>query len=638
MAQQLYFDNYSPVGDIIVLAICFVMIILVSTSYVNKTKSYALYLNMVIYLMLASYTDILHHHLYTRVADGNYTPVYVVRVFYHAFLFSILLLYIVYIVELQHLDSRQKVPAMVAASLIYLTVIITDIVTSIRGTGFRLNSDGTAASGLNIFLIGYVAFIVEIVYLMIAFRDRLFKNVMFGFYGTMVVSFLLLLNQGRHSQSSFTVATFLFPVIAMLYIVHSTPYDVELGAINVMAMKDLVKYNYEHKKDFLFMSLYLPDFDGDGRNIPPALQATIRRFASEYFNKSVLFQINNGHVILIAPKHLNTDHENRLNKILNSFAEEYNKFQFDYKVIIGESIEEISRKNEYVSFINNIHRNMELNSVHIMDIDDVTSFNRYEIILEALEDIYKTNDLNDSRVLAYCQPVFNIKTGKYDTAEALMRLKLPDLGMVFPDQFIPIAEEHGFIHVLTEIILKKTCDEISRLIAEGYDVNRISVNVSVLELRDDGFIQDVDNIINDSHIPNEKVAIEITESQNDSDFMLMKHKIDELKDRGIKLYLDDFGTGYSNMERIMELPFDIIKFDRSLVLASDTDERSEKMVGSLASMFTELNFSVLYEGVENDVDEKRCINMSASYLQGYKYSRPIPITELNKFFSKADAS
>ena len=167
-------------------------------------------------------------------------------------------------------------------------------------------------------------------------------------------------------------------------------------------------------------------------------------------------------------------------------------------------------------------------------------------------------------------------------------------------------------------------------------MNRISVNVSVLELRDDGFTGDIDQIIDDSGIPNEKVAIEITESRSDSDFLMMKGKIEELKDRGIKFYLDDFGTGYSNMERIMELPFDIIKFDRSLVLASDADKKSEKMVGSLANMFSELNYSVLYEGVENDGDEKRCINMSASYLQGYKYSRPIPITELDQFFSKVD--
>ncbi|MBR1816738.1 MAG: EAL domain-containing protein [Lachnospiraceae bacterium] len=634
MGQQLYFDNYSPVGDIIVLAICFVMLILVSNSYVNKTKNYSLFLNMIFYLILAAICDVVHHHLYAHAVNGNYTGVYVVRVLYHTFLFSILLLYIVYIVELQHLESYRKIPIMIIASIIYFTVIITDIVMTVTKTGFRLNKDGSMATGLNIFMLGYLAFMVEIIYLMIAYRDRIYKKAMFGFYGTMMVSFFILYNQGKHGQSSFTVATFLFPVIAMLYLVHSTPYDVELGAINVMAMKDLVKYYYNKKKDFLFMSLYMPDFDMEGKSIPQNLQGTIRRFASEYFKKSVLFQINNGHVLLMAPKSLNPDHENRLNKILNSFEIEYNKFKFDYKVIIGESIEEISRKNEYISFIKNIHRNMELNSVYIVSFDDVESFNRYELILEELDDIFKKRDLDDPRVLAYCQPVFNIKTKKYDTAEALMRLKLSEIGMVFPDQFIPIAEEHGYIHVLTEIILKKTCDEISRLIRDGYDVNRISVNVSVLELRDEEFIKDVDKIIGDSQIPNGKVAIEITESQNDSDFMLMKNKIDELKDRGIKLYLDDFGTGYSNMERIMELPFDIIKFDRSLVLASDSDERSEKMVGSLASMFTELNFSVLYEGVENDVDEKRCINMSASYLQGYKYSRPIPIYELNKFFSK----
>ena len=107
-----------------------------------------------------------------------------------------------------------------------------------------------------------------------------------------------------------------------------------------------------------------------------------------------------------------------------------------------------------------------------------------------------------------------------------------------------------------------------------------------------------------------------------------------LRERGIRIYLDDFGTGYSNVERILELPFDIIKFDKSLVVASEGDERSEKMVGSLASMFSSLDFSVLYEGVETEGDEKRCTDMCASYLQGYKYSRPIPISELRNYFTK----
>ena len=277
---------------------------------------------------------------------------------------------------------------------------------------------------------------------------------------------------------------------------------------------------------------------------------------------------------------------------------------------------------------------MNENEVHFITYDDVSTFNREKYILDELGDIYRRRDMNDPRVAVYCQPVYNIEKHKYDTAEALMRLKLPQIGMVFPDQFIQLAEDNQYIHVLSLIILKKTCDEIRKLIVSGYEVNRISVNISVIELRDDDFCNDINKIIKDSGIPEGKIAIEITESQNENDFIIMKDKINELKSHGIKLYLDDFGTGYSNLERIMELPFDIIKFDRSLVLASGDNEKSKKMVGNLASMFSDMDYSVLYEGIENELDEKRCIAMSAIYLQGYKYSRPIPIEQLTEFFDK----
>ena len=192
------------------------------------------------------------------------------------------------------------------------------------------------------------------------------------------------------------------------------------------------------------MSLYLPEFDSEGKTIPAEMQAVIRRFASSFFNGGILFQINNGHVILMAKKIYNPDYENKVNKLINAFYDEYERFKYDYKIVVGESIDEISRKNEYVSFINNIHRNMEMNSIHMVEYDDVTQFNRYEYILEELGDIYRRHDLRDSRVLAYCQPVFNIKKQKYDTAEALMRLKLPETGLMYPD-----TESEGRLELLT---------------------------------------------------------------------------------------------------------------------------------------------------------------------------------------------
>jgi EAL domain-containing protein (putative c-di-GMP-specific phosphodiesterase class I) len=155
-----------------------------------------------------------------------------------------------------------------------------------------------------------------------------------------------------------------------------------------------------------------------------------------------------------------------------------------------------------------------------------------------------------------------------------------------------------------------------------------------MELRDQDFCGDINSIIDRSGVDSSRIAIELTESRNDSDFLVMKEKIEELKKKGITFYLDDFGTGYSNMERILELPFDIIKFDRSMVIAGGQNKRSEQVLGSLADLFSKLNYSVLYEGVENEKDEEMCRGLSASYLQGYKYSKPVPISELKRFLDK----
>lgn len=269
--------------------------------------------------------------------------------------------------------------------------------------------------------------------------------------------------------------------------------------------------------------------------------------------------------------------------------------------------------------------------------DDIDKYYSHKYIVDQLADINEKKDLFDERVLVFCQPVYNLRTQKFDTAEALMRLKLEQTGMVFPDIFIPIAENHNYIHQLSLVILAKTCREVKRMLDEGYDIARVSVNFSILDVREPLFCENVKKIVQQCKLPFDKIAIEITESQNESDFNVIKEKIFELKKSGITFYLDDFGTGYSNFERIMELPFDIIKFDRSLVIASGNNAKSETMVTYLAHMFTDMNYSVLYEGIENEKDENLCASMYARYLQGYKYSKPIPIEQLSDFFEKRHA-
>ena len=637
MGEVLSFnDNYSPIGDLIVIATCVVILVLAYTSFVGKNRAFLIFNAMIGCLLVASFSDVIFHNIFTDTSDATLNFVYLFRLIYHAMLFLILFNYVLYVMEVLRIETSIKKKLTIVGLVVFLIITGVDAYGIVTGKGFHINKDASINTGKNFFALGYIFYMALIVYIMVFYRGRIYKKVMRGFFGTMAVSMVVLAIQGSHQQRSFTTATFLFPIIAMLYLVHSNPYDIELGAVSTSAMEDMVRYNYEKKNTLVIMSLYMKEFEEERKTFPKELQAVIRQFAGTFFKGAVLFQVSTGHMVLMAEEAHNKGYENTFNRIISAFTAEYEKYGYDFKVVYGLSKAEISMKNDYVNFLKYIYKNMAQNSFHEISDEDVKLFQKNEYILKELADICRGGNTRDPRVLAYCQPVFNVKTGRYDTAEALMRLKLQDTGMVYPDQFIGLAEENGYIHSLTRIILQKTCDEIKYLLNEGFLVNRISVNISMQELHDDNFCDDIIGIIEGSGIPDHKIAIEITESQNESDFEAMKSKIDILKEKGIKFYLDDFGTGYSNMERIMELPFDIIKFDRSLVIASNINRKSERMVGGLANMFAEMNYSVLYEGVEDEKDKKRCVNMAASYLQGYKYSKPIPIMDLKNYFARLD--
>ncbi len=631
MTPQIRFADYSPIGDLTAVSICAVMACLIYFSYTQKTRSFRVFISLLVLIAATAITNVI---TYTVAVSGrNMALANGLRCAFHALLYLIFFHYVMYIIAVTRVGRPKMFLYIAAALALLVAATAAEVFFVCRGDGLFVGADGTVAyRGRNVFLYGYLGYLALCIILLFQVRNRVFRRVMLGFYSSIAASFLMLFLQQLSHQNSYTLVTFLYPVIAMFYVMHSTPYDTMIGAIDSSALGNLVHYAYERKKDFVFMSLYLHQFNEEGKAFPEDMQATIRRFSSDFFRDAVLFQVDNGHEMLLIPVSRNPDYEDRIRSILQAFEPEYKKFQFDYKIVIGESVEDISRKNEYVSLVRHVHRRMAENSVYRVTSKDVERFNRYELMVKELENIHAGHDLDDPRILVLFQPVLNIKTRKYDSAEALMRLRMPDGSIEYPDHFIPLAEENGFIHTLTEIILHKTCLTVKKLLAAGCRFARVSVNVSALELKDDRFCQDIINIISGCGVPEDMIAIELTESRSYDDFLLMKNKISELREQGIKIYLDDFGTGYSNMERIMALPFDIIKFDRSLVQASGSSERSEKLVEGLAGMFSELQYSVLYEGVESESDERMCSGMYASYLQGYRYSRPIPPERLEDYF------
>ncbi|MBQ9550059.1 MAG: EAL domain-containing protein [Lachnospiraceae bacterium] len=629
-----YYGNYSPVGDIIVLASCLAFLVLIFTAYINHTKSFRIFRNCIFLLILTAVSDIVYHMLLNSLDTVPHEVVYAVRITFYLSLFAILFHFVFYAKETLHMELKSDNKYIYAAVTAYALIVLYVIVTTVTRTGFYIDEENNIIQRPSVFPFFFFFYAALILLMLILHKSRIYKQIYIGIVVTTLLSICVMLIQGMHGQSSFTAAVFLFPMYAILYFMHSNPYDPEIGAVNISAFEDLTAYSYAHKNELLIMSLFLQEFDVKDRKFPKELQDLIRYYNHHFFKRALLFRLSGGHIVLVAETAKNPDYRERLDSMLKDFYTQHERFRLDHKIIFLTTIDEIGKTNDYLDLIRYLESRMGDREVKYVDEKDIEAYREHKYIVHELEDIVRKGDLNDSRVKVYCQPVLNTRSGKYDTAEALMRLKLEKMDIVYPDRFIPIAEKYGYIKTLSLIILNKTCLAIRRLISEGYYLNRISVNFSMIDVRESDFSEKVLKIIDSNGIPYEKLAIELTESQSEQDFIIVRDKINELKDSGIKFYLDDFGTGYSNFDRIIELPFDIIKFDRSLVIASNSDTKSETMVSYLAHMFSDMHYSVLYEGIENKDDEQMCIRMCGRYLQGYKYSKPIPIEGLTEYFEK----
>lgn len=621
--------NYTPVGDVSVLALCILCFLLLVQNYIHRSKSFRLMLFMLCNTCIAAITQLIS--TVNLELPGN-LPVYVFRLVHYIVLILNLYLYLHYLQGPFFLRKEKVKAASVFGLVLQAVVVVVDVIGTICKFGYYIMPDGSEHHGVNVFLIEYAVFSVTLFYTIFRYRSRIIRQVYIGLLSSNILSLVILIVQGLFGQYSYTsVANFLL-VLSIVYMFHSNSFDVNTGAVAGSYFYEEMDDNLEKGKTMIIMSYNIPNFS-KVLNQSKDLRKEFNHFFQQNLTGGILYHLND-RLVLVFEKKYNLTQDRIIEQLIEDFKESHRKFAIDYKLVLLETTQDVPYGEDYIRLIEFAEQGIPNNTIYMVNDNDIQRYYRSSYILSELEDIAQRHDLDDPRILVYCQPVYNIASGEYDTAEALMRMKLEKTGMVFPDQFISLAEQHGLIHTISLIILNKTCGSIRTLLEDGFKISRISVNFSTMDIRYEDFCKEVQQIIARNQIPYEKIAIEITESRSEADFNLMKEKVIELQKLGIKFYLDDFGTGYSNFERIMEIPFDIIKFDRSMLIESGKSESSYYMVSTFASMFDKLKYSVLFEGIEDDSDEANCVQMSAKYLQGYKYSKPIPIEQLCNFLER----
>ena len=225
----------------------------------------------------------------------------------------------------------------------------------------------------------------------------------------------------------------------------------------------------------------------------------------------------------------------------------------------------------------------------------------------------------------YLQPKYSIAQNEIIGAEALVRWKHPERGMIYPDQFIPILEENGFIRKVDYYIWEEACRFIKRCEEENMDPCPISVNVSRTHLRDDKCLLVLDEMIKRTGISRHLLELEITETVDDRQ---VSQKALQLKDEGFKLLMDDFGSGYSSLNILLETPFDVIKLDKRFMENMMLSDKGKLILEQVVAMSNKLGLELLAEGVETKEQVDLLRSIGCDQVQGYYYAKPMPAEEV----------
>ncbi|MBH1968721.1 MAG: bifunctional diguanylate cyclase/phosphodiesterase [Pseudomonadales bacterium] len=234
----------------------------------------------------------------------------------------------------------------------------------------------------------------------------------------------------------------------------------------------------------------------------------------------------------------------------------------------------------------------------------------------------------NSGLMLFYQPIYDLKTGQVSKLEALVRWQHPVHGLLAPDRFIAIAEANGLIAELDNWVLHKACEDLSELSRQGCEELKIAVNCSPLNLAREELADEIERALRTAGVAPQRLELEVTENAlmgNIANTLVLLRQIRAL---GVSLSIDDFGTGYSSLAYLKRLPLNTLKIDRSFIQDIPQSTQDMEIVQAIIVMAHTLHLQVVTEGVETLEQYEFLERYDCDFVQGYLLSRPVPLTEL----------
>lgn len=242
--------------------------------------------------------------------------------------------------------------------------------------------------------------------------------------------------------------------------------------------------------------------------------------------------------------------------------------------------------------------------------------------------------LEREEFIIHYQPQVNIQTFQLVAMEALVRWEHPALGLLYPAEFIGLAEDNGLIVSIGEWVLRTACLQSKSWQDAGYDPLRVAVNLSARQFQQPGLVEVVAHVLKDTGLDPHLLEVELTEGSIMKDPNQAIRKLHELKAMGVKISVDDFGTGYSSLNYLKRFPIDTLKVDQSFVKDLNNDPDNEAIVSAIITLAHALKLNVIAEGVETQEQLESLRMLNCDEVQGFLFSHPLSVAEFTDLLAE----
>ena len=281
----------------------------------------------------------------------------------------------------------------------------------------------------------------------------------------------------------------------------------------------------------------------------------------------------------------------------------------------------------FISFIESLYQK-KLSSLNIFNKLHDTPESKLSISLDELK-----QSLKEHRFTLFYQPKIHLSSGRSQGFEALIRLNHPEKGLIFPDQFIHLAEQHSLISEVTNEVVTQVIRDYHQFIQAGITPN-ISINISAQDLMNLNMPERLESMLKKANIAPHLITVELTESSILSSVSDSLDILSRMRMKGFPISIDDFGTGHSSLVQLYRIPFTELKIDQHFVMRMMTDDEAISIVKICILLAKELNMSTVAEGIEDQNTFDKLKELGCEVGQGYLISKPLPLNSICAWVSQ----